>query len=120
MVTSKQLPSGTVMVRPRRRGLGGAGLVAFLVVALSCALALAGFGLFAPASLAVAQEHALALLHGGIAAASEQTYVDGCVAVNGSDAPQAITRTHRTTLFNDGTTLEVVFSGKPADTNACP
>lgn len=120
MVTSKQLPSGTVMVKPRRRGLGGAGLIIFLFVALTIVLTLAGYGLFAPTKLAIAQEQTLGVLHGGIAAVSEQTYVDGCVAVEGSDGPQAVTRTHRVVTFYDGTTLETVFSGKPARTNACP
>lgn len=120
MVTSKQLPGSTVVLKPRRRGLGGAGLILFLIVALSIALTLAGFGLFAPTRLALAQEQTLGLLHGGIVAVSEQTYVDGCVSLEGYDGPQAITRTHRVVSFYDGTTLEVVFSGKPAQTNACP
>jgi hypothetical protein len=107
------------MVKPRR-GLGGAGLIIFLLVALTCSLTLAGFGIFTPTKLAIAQEQALGLLHGGIAVVDEQTFVDGCVAIEGYDAPQAITRTHRTTFYSDGTTFEVIFSAKPAATNACP
>lgn len=120
MVTSKQLPGGSVILKPRRRGLGGPGIVLFLIIILVAMLGIGGFGLFAPTKLAVAHERALSLLHGGIASVNEETYVDGCVNVEGLEGPRAITRTHRTVFFNDGTTLEVVFSGQPAATNACP
>jgi hypothetical protein len=119
VVTSKQLPTGSVQIRPKR-GLGGAGIVALLTLTLVGAVAFAGVGLFAPARLAVAHERALGLLHGGIAGSIEETYVDGCVAVEGADAPQAITRTRRVVSYGDGTSLEVVFSAKPAPTNVCP
>lgn len=119
MVTSKELPRGAVVLRPRR-GMGGAGIIALLVVLLAGLLAVAGVGLFAPARLALVHEQALALLHGGIAETSEETYVDGCVAVPGVDTLQAITRTRRVAIYRDGTTLEVVFSNRPTPTNACP
>jgi len=119
MVTSKRLPGGAVMIKPGR-SLGGASLITVLCLLLAGCIALAGVGLFAPARLAVAHEHALGLLHGGIATSTEQTFVDGCVPVAGVDAPQAITRTRRVVLYRDGTALEVIFSGHPAPTNACP
>jgi hypothetical protein len=119
MVTSKQLPGGTTLIRTRR-GFGGVGLLLTLLVVLMGALTLIGFGLFAPTKLALAQERTIGMLHGGIAAVSEQTYVDGCVTIEGRDGPQAVTRTHRLVLFHDGTTFEVIFSGEPAQTNACP
>lgn len=119
MVTSKQLPSGSVVIRPRR-GAAGAGLIALLVIFLTGAIAVAGIGLFAPTRLAVAQEQALGLLHGGVAYIDEQSFVDGCVAVEGADGPRAVMRTRRVVSYRDGTTLEVVFSGQPAATNACP
>lgn len=119
MVTSKQLPSGSVVIRPKRGG-AGAGILALLLILFIGAVGLAGVGIFAPARLAVAHERALGLLHGGIADSYEETFVDGCVAVEGAASPQAVTRTRRVVAYRDGTTLEVVFSGKPAPTNACP
>lgn len=119
MVTSKQLPSGSVVVRPRRGGTG-AGIIALLLILFFGAIALAGVGLFAPTRLAIVHEHALGLLHGGIVDVAEETFVDGCVSVPGAASPQAVTRTRRLVAYRDGTSLEVVFSGKPAPTNACP
>lgn len=119
MVTSKQLPTQTTATRPKRRGLGGAGIMFFLMIVLAGALSLGAVGLFAPSRLALVQEQTLGLLHGGIAATDETTYVDGCVSVEGQEGPRAVTRTRRTVIFRDGTTLEVVFSGTPAPTNAC-
>jgi hypothetical protein len=84
-------------------------------------VAFAGVGFFAPTRLAMAQEQALGLLHGGVASTDEQPFVDGCVLLEGASAPQAVTRTRRTVVFRDGTALEVTFSGKPAPTNVgCP
>lgn len=120
MVTSKQLPGGSVVLKPRRRGFGGAGIVLFLLIVLAGALTLGAVGLFAPARLAIVHERTLSLLHSGILSTDEQTYVDGCVMVEGLEGPQAVTRTHRTVTYNDRTSLEVVFSGPPAPTNACP
>lgn len=120
MVTSRELPGAHAQRRPRGRGISGAGSLLILLLLIGGALALAGAGLFAPARLAIAHEHALGLLHGGLAASVEETYVDGCVAVEGAPAPQAVTRTRRIVTYQDGTSLEVVFSGKPAPTNACP
>jgi hypothetical protein len=118
MVTSKQLPGGAVVIRPRR-GMG-AGFLILLIVLLAAVIAVVGVGLFAPARLALVHEQTLGLLHGGIAATSEETYVDGCVAVAGADALQAVTRTRRVVTYRDSTTLEVVFSNRPTPTNACP
>ncbi|MFV9503698.1 MAG: hypothetical protein AB4911_03950 [Oscillochloridaceae bacterium umkhey_bin13] len=120
MVTSKQLPNGSVTLKPKRRGMGGAAALFMLVILMAGVIAIAGVGLFAPARLAIVHEQALGLIHGGIASTNEETYVDGCVSVPGLDGRRAITRTHRTVTFRNGTTLEVVFSGAPAPTNACP
>jgi len=119
MVTSKQLPNGSVVIRPKR-GVGGAGLIALMIFLLTALIALAGIGLFAPTRLALLHEQALGLLHGGIAHVDEQSYVDGCVIVDGADAPQAVMRTRRMVNYRDGTSLEIVFSAQPAATNACP
>jgi hypothetical protein len=119
MVTSKQLPNGSVVIRPRR-SVGGAGLIALLMILLTGVIAVAGIGLFAPTRLAAAHEQALGLLHGGVADVDERSYVDGCVAVEGAEGPRAVMRTWRKVSYRDGTTLEVVFSGQPAATNACP
>jgi hypothetical protein len=119
MVTSKQLPNGTVVLKPRRRA-SGITLIVLLILALLSALVLAGLGIFAPVSLATPQERTLGLLHGGIADVVEESYVDGCVQLPDVDGPRAITRTRRTITFRDSTSLEVVFSGAPALTNACP
>jgi hypothetical protein len=100
--------------------MGGAGILTLLIFLFAAVLALAGVGLFAPARLAIVHEQVLGLLHGGIADTFEETYVDGCVVVPGSDQAQAITRTRRIVTYRNGTTLEVVFSGRPAPTNACP
>jgi hypothetical protein len=118
MVTSKQLPSATV--RPRRKGIFGSGFTFLLLLFLTCVVALGGIALFMPARIGMAQEYLVGALHGGIANSYEEHYVDGCVDVPGSDGPRAITRTRRYTTFRDGTTLEVVFSGRPVLTNACP
>ncbi len=118
MVTSKQLPSATA--RPRRKGLFGSGFTFLLLLFLTATVALGGIALFTPARLGIAQEYLVSTLHGGIAASYEEHYVDGCVTLPGFDGPRAITRTRRYTTFRDGTTLEVVFSGRPVLTNACP
>jgi hypothetical protein len=117
-----QMPAGSPMMtsrsRPRRRG-GGSFLFFFLLLVLLTGV-LAGAGLFVPARLAMAQEQVLGILHGGIVNSLEETYVDGCVPVAGEDGLRAVTRTRRYVVFGDGTTLEVVFSGRPATNNACP
>jgi hypothetical protein len=120
MVTSKDLPKGSVVIKPRRGAGGGAAIILLLLFLAVGAITLAGLGIFTPASLAVPQERILSLLHGGIADTVEETYVDGCVKVPEVNGPRAITRTRRTISFRDGTSLEVVFSGAPALTNACP
>jgi hypothetical protein len=120
MVTSKDLPKGSVVIKPRRGAGGGATIILFLIFLAVGAIALAGIGIFTPASLAAPQERILGLLHGGIDDTVEETYVDGCVQIPNTDGPRAVTRTRRTISFRDGTSLEVVYSGAPALTNACP
>lgn len=120
MVTSKEMPAASPAAsKPRRRGLGGFGFMFFLTIVLAGALALGGVAIFLPARLALVQERLIGLVHGGIAGSYEETYVDGCVQLDGVDGARAITRTRRVTSFSDGTSLEVVFSGQPALTNAC-
>ncbi len=92
----------------------------FFLFILVGSLAVAWLGFSAPAKLAIPQEQILGLLHGGVANTYEETYVDACVRVEGEDGPRAITRSRRVITFNDGTTLQVVFSGTPTLTNACP
>ncbi|PDW04103.1 hypothetical protein CJ255_05270 [Candidatus Viridilinea mediisalina] len=99
--------------------MGGFGFKFLLIMLTLAMLGLGGIGIFAPSRLAIFQEQALGLLHGGIADRNEETFVDGCVRVANSDVPQAITRTKRTVIFGDGTTLEITFSGRPTATNAC-
>jgi hypothetical protein len=108
------------VIKPRRGAAGGATIILLLLFLAVGAIALAGLGIFSPASLAAPQERILGLLHGGIADTVEETYVDGCVKIPDADGPRAITRTRRMISFRDGTSLEVVFSGAPALTNACP
>lgn len=119
MVQSRQIPTNQSTLRPRRRGIPGGFVFLFLLLLIG-AIALSGFAIFMPTRLALPQEQVLGLLHGGIADAYEETYVDGCVQVEGQDGFRAVTRTRRYTTFRDGTTLEVVFSDRPAITNACP
>ena len=121
MVKSTPLPNGSVIIKTRRMG-ARAGLMMMLFVGMiAFALAVAATGLFAPNSLALVQEQALGVLRGGIVAQDEQTFVDGCVRLEGFETAQAITRTKRVVVYADGTTLEVVFSGRPTPTNmACP
>ena len=120
MVKSTSLPSGTVIIKPRQRSMGGAGFISLLILIGFGALGIGGVALFSPTRLALAQEQALALVHGGIASTEERTYVDGCVATSDSDELSAVARTRRMITFADGTMLEVVFSGQPQPTNACP
>jgi hypothetical protein len=115
MVTSKELPSATP--RPRRKRSGATFVLLLLITAT---IALGGVALFLPTHLGIAQEYIVGALHGGVAERYEEHYVDGCVTIPGADGPRAVTRTRRYTTFRDGTTLEVVFSGRPVPTNACP
>jgi hypothetical protein len=115
MVKSVPMKDHTIVVKPKKRG-GGAGVVLLLLALLVGGVGGLGASLFAPASLALSQEHMLGLIHGGIAATDEQTFVDACVVVAGSESPQAVTRTVRTTYYRDGTTLAVTFSSRPTPT----
>jgi len=120
LVTSKEMPAASpAAIKPRRRGLGGFGLLFFFTLCIAGALALGGLAVFAPTRLAIPQERVIGLFHGGIAGSVEETFVDGCVSVPGVDGARAVTRTRRITSFNDGTTIEVIFSGQPALTNGC-
>ena len=116
MVKSAPMRDHSIVIKPRRRGVGGITLL--LVVLLSVGVIGLGFGFLAPAKLALFQERAIGLLHGGVASIEERTFIDACVSIPDSDGAQAVTRTVRTTGFNDGTTLSVTFSSQPSPTNS--
>lgn len=107
---------------PRKRGVGTKGILILLGLIVVGALTLGGIALFAPVRLAAAHELMLSMLHGGVVDSNENTYVDGCVITREGDKEitKAITRTHRKVTFGDGSSLEVIFSGVPTQTNVCP
>jgi len=111
MVKSTPMRDHAIVIKPRRRG--GATIIVLLVLLLIVGIGLAGFGVFSPAKLAYAQEQMLGLLHGGVTARTEHTYVDVCIRTPDTDGPQAVTRTVRTIVFRDGTSLSVTFSSSP-------
>jgi hypothetical protein len=111
MVKSVPMRDHSIVIKPRRRGRVGFALLLALVLVVG--VLLIGFGVFSPARLAFAQEQTLSLLHGGVAAREERTYVDACVQLPNAEGPQAVTRTVRTIAFRDGTSLSVVFSSGP-------
>lgn len=110
------LSNQMLMPKPRRRS--NAGLVLMLLLVLIASLLLLGVSIFTPAKLAIAQERALSLVHGGIAASEEHTFVDACVQVGGVEGPQAVTRTVRKTSFGDGSSISVIFDSSPAPSNS--
>jgi hypothetical protein len=116
MVKSAPMRDHSIVIKPRRRS--GAGAVLFLIVLLTASLALLGTGFFAPAKLALVQEHMIGVFHGGVANIAEHTFVDACVESQDAEGPQAVTRTIRTTMFHDGTSLSVTFSSIPTPTNS--
>jgi hypothetical protein len=116
MVKSAPLRDHSIVIKPRSRSAAGA--VLLLIVLLSASLALFGIGFFAPAKLAIVQERMIGVLHGGVAGIEERTFVDACVEAQGAEGPQAVTRTTRTTVFLDGTSLSVTFSSVPTPTNS--
>jgi len=115
MVKSAPMRNHSIVIKPRRRF--GVRLALLLIFALAICM-LMGFGLFSPARLALAQEHMLGLLHSGIAESAEHTFVDACVRIQGDDETYAVTRTVRTIIFRDGTSLSVTFSSGPTPTIA--
>jgi hypothetical protein len=116
MVKSAPMRDHSIVIKPRRRGAGGMALL--LVLLLSAGVLGLGFGFFAPTKLSLLQERAISLLHGGIAGSEERTFIDACVSVPDAEGAQAVTRTVRTTNFNDGTSLIVSFSSPPTPTNS--
>jgi hypothetical protein len=106
----------SIVIKPRRRGASGLALL--LVLLLSAGVLALGFGFFAPSKLSLLQERAIGLLHGGVIASEERTFIDACVSVPDAEGAQAVTRTVRTTSFRDGTALTVTFSSPPAPTNS--
>jgi hypothetical protein len=106
----------SIVIKPRRRGARGIALL--LLVLLSAGTIGLGFGFFAPARLALFQERAIGLLHGGVAGSEEHTFIDACVSIPDADGAQAVTRTVRTTNFGDGSSLSVTFSSPPSPTNS--
>src|SRR4051812_40196957 len=116
MVKSAPMRDHSIVIKPRRRGAGG--IVLLLILLLSVGVIGLGFVFLAPAKLALFQERAIGLLHGGVAGSEERTFIDACVNVPDADGPQAVTRTVRTTSFRDGTSLSVTFSSPPSPTNS--
>jgi hypothetical protein len=116
MVKSAPMRDHSIVIKPRRRT--GAGAVVLLIFVLSASTALLGIGFFAPAKLAMVQERMLGVFHGGVARIEEHTFVDACVEAQDAAGPQAVTRTIRTTVFLDGTSLSVTFSSIPTPTNS--
>ena len=114
MVKSAPMRDHSVVIKPRRRAGRSIGLL-LVVLTLAVAGTLA-MGLFLPARLALVQERVVGVLHGGVAASEERTFVDACV--QSAEGPQAVTRTVRTTLFQDGTSIAVTFSSAPTPTNS--
>jgi hypothetical protein len=116
MVKSAPMRDHSIVIKPRRRSATGA--VLLLIILLSSQVTMLGVGFFAPAKLAVVQERIIGLLHGGIARSEEHTFVDACIEGQGAEGPQAVTRTIRTAVFLDGTSLSVSFSTIPTPTNS--
>ena len=116
MVKSAPMRDHSIVIKPRRRGANGMALL--LVLLLSAGVIALGFGFFAPAKLALFQERAIGLLHGGVTTIEERTFIDACVSVPDAEGAQAVTRTVRTTSFSDGTSLSVTFSSPPSPTNS--
>ena len=116
MVKSAPMRDHSIVIKPRRRSAGGV-LMLFVLLIAAGALTL-GFGFFAPSRLALLQERAIGVLHGGVASSEERTFIDACVQVPDAEGTQAVTRTVRTTTFRDGTALTVTFSSPPTPTNS--
>src|SRR5512134_2064172 len=74
MVKSAPMRDHSIVIKPRRRGVGGLALL--LALLLSAGVLGLGLGLFAPAKLSLPQERAIGLLHGGVAGTEERTFVD--------------------------------------------
>lgn len=90
-------------------------LILFLLLILGV-VGIAATGVLAPQSLSFLQENVLGVLHGGIADVSEERYVDNCVPMEGQ--VMAVPRVRRTVVFNDGTSLVIVFSERPHPSDA--
>ena len=116
MVKSAPMRDHSIVIKPRRRGASGLALL--LVVLLSAGLIGLGFSFFAPTKLALLQERAIGMLHGGVADSEERTFIDACISIPDAEGTQEVTRTVRTTSFSDGTTLSVTFSSPPSPTNS--
>jgi hypothetical protein len=116
MVKSAPMRDHSIVIKPRRRAGRVLGLL--VIVAIVCNVGILGMGFFVPARLAIVQERVVGLFHGGVAGSEERSFVDACVANPESGAPQAVTRTIRTVLFNDGATMAVTFSSQPTPTNS--
>jgi hypothetical protein len=115
MVKSAPMRDHSIVIKPRRRA--GKLLAALLVLLMLSGVMILGLGFFAPARIALAQERVVAALHGGVATSEERTFVDACVILPGANGPQAVTRTTRTTIYNDGAAISVTFSSPPTPSN---
>lgn len=116
MVKSAPMRDHSIVIKPRRRS--GIGAVLLLIMLFAASLAGLGVGFFVPAKLALVQEQLVGIFHGGVASITERTFVDACIGPQDAEGPQAITRTIRTAIFHDGTSLSVIFSSIPTPTNS--
>ncbi len=96
---------------PPRRRSGGCILWLFALVML--VISLLGLGFLQPVKLAIAQEFIVGVTRGGIRETVETTSVDSCIRIAGSSDLFSITRTRRVTTYNNGSTLELIFSDPP-------
>ena len=78
MVKSAPMRDHSIVIKPRRRGAGGMALL--LVLLLSAGVIALGFVFFAPAKLALFQERAIGVLHGGVSDSEERTFIDAMCA----------------------------------------
>ena len=114
-VMIKSTPNGSQSASKQRRK-GNGGLVFLLLIVLVASAALAVVAFLAPARLAMPHEQVLGLVHGGIVDVEELTNVECASPEQSGGVPQAITRTSRTVMFGDNTSLVTMFSSAPADT----
>jgi hypothetical protein len=96
----------SVRVGKTMRGVG----VLVIVVSVMLVLAMAATGYLAPARLSMIQEHSIGLVRGGVIDTQESYSVETCVPIDGREGLWAVSRTRRTTFYNDGTSLLVEFT----------
>lgn len=115
MVKSAPLQNQPASAPAKRRRAGNKTKAAALLIA-GLMVATAAVAFLMPTRLSLAQEQVIGLLHSGVTVREERSFVDSCVQV-GEDGPQAVTRTPRTMIFGDGTSLVTTFSARPTPSN---